>query len=141
MITYKTGGRGYSLTEILLAILIFATTLTPLIQLFIQSTREAESAVDYYKVSNYLSMEIEKLKSLITVQPEAFSQIYPADSVIEKKIEKFDIKIKIYPGRLISTISAYSGHKISSSVTEVEAEAVWKSNSGRTQKFCFYTSL
>ncbi len=141
MITHKTGGRGYSLTEILLAILIFATTLTPLIQLFIQSTREAESAVDYYKVSNYLSMEIEKLKSLKAIQPKAFYQMYPDDCVIEKKMEKFDIKIKINPGFIISTVSAHSGHKINSSVAEVEAGAVWKSNSGRTQKFSFNTSL
>ncbi len=141
LITYKTGAKGYSLTEILLAILIFATTLTPLIQLFIQSTREAESAVDYYKASNYLAMEIERLRSLIAIQPKAFSLLYPADCVIDKKIEKFDIKVKIYPGRLISTVSAYSGHKIDSQVTEVEAEAVWKSNSGRSQKFSFNTSL
>jgi len=138
---YKNKNGGYSLTEILLAILIFATTLTPLIQLFIQSTREAESAVDYYKVSNILSMEIEKLDSLMRIQPAVFEQIYPSDTLIEKKIEKYDIKIKISPGSMIKTVSAFSGQTISASVVEVQAEAVWKSNSGWPQKFAFDTSL
>lgn len=141
LIDNKNNKGGYSLTEILLAILIFATTLTPLIQLFIQSTREAESAVDYYKVSNMLSMEIEKLDSLIRLQPEVFQRMYSSDTLIEKKIEKYDIKIKISPGSAIKTISAFSGQTISASVVEVEAEAAWRSNSGWPQKFTFNTSL
>lgn len=141
MINKMNRARGYSLTEILLAILIFATTLTPLIQLFIQSTREAESAVDYYKVSNYLSMEIERLKSLLVIQPAVFRQLYSSGAVIEKKIEKYDIKVTINSEHVISTVSAFSGQTIKALVVEVEAAAGWKTNSGWPQKFVFNTSL
>lgn len=141
MINITNRDRGYSLTEILLAILIFATTLTPLIQLFIQSTREAESAVDYYKVSNYLSMEIERLKSLLAIQPAVFRQLYPPGAVIEKKAEKYDIKVTVNSEHVISTVSAFSGQTIKALVVEVEAEAGWKTNSGWPQKFVFNTSL
>lgn len=141
MIKARRSGRGYSLTEILLAILIFATTLTPLIQLFIQSTREAESAVDSYKVSNYLSMEIEALKSLLAIHPAVFRHMYPPGSLIEKKYEKYDIKVRVTPDHVISTVSAYNGQSVSAPVVEVEAEAAWKTNAGWPQKLVFNTSL
>ncbi len=133
--------HGYSLTEILLAILIFATTLTPLIQLFIQSSRDAESAVDSYKVSNYLAIEIERLRSLMDIQPLAFKKLYFSSSTIEKKIEKYDIKIIIDVKHKISAVSAYSGHSVSASVVEVEAAAEWNTNSGRKRRLAFNTSL
>lgn len=133
--------KGYSLTEILLTILIFATTLTPLINLFIQSVRDVEVAVDYFKVSNYASLEIEKLKSLYILNQSMFKNIYKDITIIEKKYEKYNFKITIDPSKTIQTISAYNDKKITTTIVEITVLATWVTKSGRKQNLSFNLSL
>jgi len=137
----KTSDEGYSLTEILLAILIFATTAAPLIQLFIQSSREAESAVDFYKASNYLSLEIEKMRSLYSVSPKTLYSSFPESTSIDENYEKYHISIKLNPRNKIKTVSAYDGYNVEAAVFEIHAEAGWKTNAGLFRTLVFDTSL
>lgn len=133
--------KGFSLTEILLAILIFAITVTPLIQLFIQSTREAESASDYYQAHQLLTIEMEKLKSLSSLYPDVFKRSFPQKSKYTKTSGKYSCEVSIDPDFQMKVASAYDGATIEVRFTEVAAEASWMMTSGRPQKLVYKTTL
>ena len=133
--------KGFSLTEILLAILIFAITVTPLIQLFIQSTREAESASDYYQAHHLLTIEMEKLKSLSSLYPDVFKKSFPQKSKYTKTSGKYSCVVTINPEFEMKVASAYDGSTIEVMLTEIAAEASWTMTSGRTQKLVYNTTL
>lgn len=133
--------KGFSLTEILLAILIFAITVTPLIQLFIQSTREAESASDFYQAHHLLTIEMEKLKSLSSLYPDVFKKSFPVKSKYSKTSGKYSCSVSIDPEFDMKIASAYDGSTIEVRFTEVAAEASWIMTSGRTQKLVYNTTL
>ncbi len=137
----KSNNKGFSLTEILLAILIFAITVTPLIQLFIQSTREAESASDFYQAHHLLTIEMEKLKSLASLYPDVFKKSFPVKAKYTKTSGKYSCFVSVNPEFEMKVASAYDGSTIEVRFTEVAAEANWIMTSGRPQKLVYNTTL
>jgi len=136
-----SNNEGFSLTEILLAILIFAITVTPLIQLFIQSTREAESASDFYQAHHLLTIEMEKLKSLASLYPDVFRRSFPVKTRYTKNSGKYSCAVTIDPEFEMKVASAYDGSTIEVRFTEAAAEANWIMTSGKPQKLVYNTTL
>lgn len=135
------GRGGFSLTEILLAILIFAMTVTPLIQIFIQSTREAESAADYYQAHNILSGELEKLRSLSGLYPETFRKMFPLKKQYKKTVGKYSCEFTVDPLFELRAPVPQDGSTVSVMITEVAGSAEWRMNSGRMQRLEYNTSF
>jgi len=133
--------RGFSLVEILLAILIFAVTVVPLIQIFIQSTRDAESAGDFFFAQCTLVAELEKLKSQNAISPDAFASIYGKYTATEMTEGKYVYRFTVDPDFEIRGVSPFDGSLMVTKVYELTAEATWASRNGRKQTLSYQTTL
>lgn len=133
--------RGFSLTEILLAVMIFAVTVVPLIQVFIQSTRDAESAGDYFFAQCALVAGLERLKSQNAIAPAAFASLYGKYTVSESTEGKYRVRFTVDPDFELRSVSPFDGAMIVTKVYEIGASASWTARNGRKQTLAYQTTL